>query len=307
MPQPESQPVPGATAKTDPERPAAAPPAIRLDEEVRRARTAVVEELARQNTLSLGAAGSLILAAAPEIFATGWARTGSLARFLTRHLQEFLRVSSTGDVYLTRPGTTVTAEAGPRSPAPLPSAPPKPDGRDGPTPADIETARAAVHGALTLRGPMPLPAVGAVIRGAVPVIASSRWAGTGKLARFLTRFLPDFPQVRSRKGATVLRLPTAGGVSVAPSAVEAARAAVHDALAQRGRMPVSKIGSVIHRSVPIIHASKWAGTGKPALFLSQYLPEFPQTTGPDGETCLELPTATGTDCAAPSSADPDAP
>ncbi|MER6617537.1 hypothetical protein [Streptomyces xantholiticus] len=297
--------APEATAQADPERSGEKPPARRLDEEVRRACTAVVAELQRQNALSVGAAGSLILAAAPEIFATGWARTGSLARFLTRHLQQFLRVSSTGDVYLARPGAAVTAEEEPRSPAPFPPAEPAPDGRGGPTPADIETARAAVHGALTLRGPMPLPAVGVVIRGAVPVIAASRWAGTGKLGSFLTRFLPDFPQVTSRKGVIVLRLPTAVGAPVAPSAVEAARAAVRSALTKRGRMPVSQAGSVIHRSVPIIHASRWAGTGKPALFLSQYLPEFPQTTGPDGETYLELPTAGGTDPAATADADPD--
>ncbi|THA29831.1 hypothetical protein [Streptomyces sp. A1547] len=300
-------PVGRVTAKAVPERPVESPPARRLDldEEVRRARTAVVAELERQNTLSLGAAGSLILAAAPEIFATGWARTGSLARFLTRHLQEFLRVSRDGDVYLARPGATVTAEEEPCSPAPFLSAPPPPDGRSGPTPADIEMARAAVHGALTLRGPMPLPAVGVVIRGAVPLIASSRWAGTGKLRNFLTRFLPDFPQVSARKGVTVLRLPTAAGPSVAPSAVEAARAAVHSALTRRGRMPVSNVASVIHRSVPIIHASRWAGTGSPALFLSQHLPEFPQTTGPDGETHVEPPTTTGVDSASPASPDSD--
>ncbi|MEU7428291.1 hypothetical protein [Streptomyces sp. NPDC040750] len=267
---------------------AEAPPARRLHEDVQQARTAVVAELEQRNVLSLGAAGSLIIAAAPEVFATEWARTGSLARFLIRYLQEFLRVSGTGDVYLARPGATVTAEEEPRSPAPS-AAPVTPDGRGGWTPADIEMARAAVHGALTLRGPMPLTAVGTVIKGAASIIPSSRWAGTGKLGNFLTRFLPDFPRVTGRKGVAYLRLPTSGGSCVAPSAVEAARAAVHDALAKRGRMKVSAVGSVIQRSVPVIQASRWAGTGNPALFLSQYLPEFPQVADPWGNIHLELP------------------
>lgn len=245
-PQPESQPVPGATAKTDPERSVEAPPAIRLDEEVRRARTAVVAELARQNTLSLGAAGSLILAAAPEIFATGWARTGSLAHFLTRHLQEFLRVSSTGDVYLARPGATVTAEEEPRSPAPLPSAPPKPDGRGGPTPADIETARAAVHGALTLRGPMPLPAVGCRHQRCGPghrLVPVGGYGQTGEVPHPVPARLPPGPEPQGRHrsptahGRRCVRRPVRGrsGAGRRPRCPGAARA--HAGLQGRFRHP----------------------------------------------------------------------
>jgi hypothetical protein len=74
----------------------------------------------------------------------------------------------------------------------------------------------------------------------------------------------------------------AGRAAIIVEDLDTVRGAVHQALNDRGRQPLSMMGQVLAQELPGLYASNWAGQRTLTKFLSTHLPEFPVVDGPGG-------------------------